>query len=410
MTRLRRERGDGSIFYHADKDRWIGQLNLRDATGKRVRPTVSGRTRAEARAKLMEMKDKHEAGVDVTARAMTFAQLAGAFLERGLPADITENTISTYEWILRRHVLPALGGIRLADLKSDHIEAMLDTMAAKRLAQSTMRHARNITRRVLRYGMLRDLVIRNVAQPVQPRRGPKAERFGLTVKQAKRLLDAAKAHRLANMLTLALLLGLRPGEAAGLTWEHVKTKGKRPTITVAANLRRTPAGVMVLVPPKTPTSRRTLEIPPPAVAALKAQRRMQMADQDTAGRAWQNTYDLVFTTEVGTPLDPSNVRRSYNHIAEEADIVHLHPHMLRHAAASLLSAAGVPIEDISDTLGHRSVNVTAEIYRHPIAPIRSGHMAAMNQLIDSAPKRKKPKATPHSGGREPQSDPPRSDA
>ena len=76
---------------------------------------------------------------------------------------------------------------------------------------------------------------------------------------------------------------------------------------------------------------------------------------------------------------------------------HPHPHMLRHAAASLLSAAGVPIEDISDTLGHRSVAVTAEIYRHPIAPIRSGHMVAMNQLIDTPPepkpRAKKPKRT-----------------
>jgi len=93
----------------------------------------------------------------------------------------------------------------------------------------------------------------------------------------------------------------------------------------------------------------------------------------------------VFSTEVGTPLDPSNVRRAYNRIAKEAGIVHLHPHMLRHAAASLLSAAGVPIEDISDTVGHRSVAVTAEIYLHPIAPIRSGHMIAMNQLFDTPP-------------------------
>ena len=139
------------------------------------------------------------------------------------------------------------------------------------------------------------------------------------------------------------------------------------------------------MPPKTFTSRRTLEIPPPVVDALNRQRKMQAADAKQAGRSWQNTHDLVFATEVGTPLDPSNVRRTYNRIAKEAGIVHIHPHMLRHAAASLLSAAGVPIEDISDTLGHRSVAVTAEIYRHPIAPVRSGHMIAMNQLFDTPP-------------------------
>ena len=95
----------------------------------------------------------------------------------------------------------------------------------------------------------------------------------------------------------------------------------------------------------------------------------------------------MFTTDVGAPLDPSNVRRVFSRLAKEAGLAHLHPHMLRHAAASLLSAAGVPIEDISDTLGHRSVSVTAEMYRHPIAPVRSGHMVAMNQLIEKPARR-----------------------
>ena len=99
----------------------------------------------------------------------------------------------------------------------------------------------------------------------------------------------------------------------------------------------------------------------------------------------------MFTTDDGTPLAPSNVHRVYSCLATQAELAHVHPHMLRHATASLLSATGVPIEDIADTLGHRSITVTAEIYRHPIAPVRSGHMAAMNQLIKSEPKSKKPK-------------------
>ncbi|WP_165372803.1 site-specific integrase [Pengzhenrongella frigida] len=378
------------MYFDDHTQRWVGQLDLgRDYTGKRHRPKVSGRTRAEARIKLLDLRAKHEAGVDLSSRSWNFADLTAAWLERGLPADLFENARSNYERMLTLHVVPVLGDIKLLELKSDHVEAMLDEMAEQNLAASSMRHALNLTRRVLRFAMLRDLVIRNVAEPVQTRRGPKAQRFGLTVDQAKGLLAAAATDRLANMLTLCLLLGLRPGEASALTWPHVKTDGDRPTITIAASLRRTPLGELVLVPPKTFTSRRTLEIPPPVVDALNKQRKLQAADAATAGQAWSNIHDLVFSTEVGTPLDPSNVRRTYNRIAKEAGIVHLHPHMLRHAAASLLSAAGVPIEDISDTLGHRSVAVTAEIYRHPIAPIRSGHMIAMNQLFDAPPEPKK---------------------
>ena len=61
----------------------------------------------------------------------------------------------------------------------------------------------------------------------------------------------------------------------------------------------------------------------------------------------------------------------------------MHPHLLRHAAASLMSDAGVRLEDIADTLGHRSVTVTADIYRHPINATRTGHLAAMTALTNA---------------------------
>ncbi|NMR21153.1 tyrosine-type recombinase/integrase [Cellulomonas fimi] len=376
----RRENGQGAISYDAHAGCWIGLLDVARDEGRRVRTKVRGRTRAEVRDKLDALRVQREAGIDIGARTLTVGQLIDLWFERGAPVDVTENTIYNYQKILLGHVAPAIGEVRVSELKASDVEKMLDDMAGRGMSASSLRHALNLTRRVLKFAVRRDLAMRNVADAVLTPRGPKAERYGLSVKQAKRLLEVAASDRLGNLLTLSLLLGLRPGEAAGLTWEHVKTKGKRPSITVATSLRRTPLGALVLVPPKTPTSRRTLEIPPPVVSALKAQRRQQKTEREIAGRAWQNTYDLVFTTELGTPLDPSNVRRTYMRLARSAGLEHLHPHMLRHAAASLLSAAGVPIEDIADTLGHRSVNVTAEIYRHPIAPIRSGHMAAMHQL------------------------------
>lgn len=113
---------------------------------------------------------------------------------------------------------------------------------------------------------------------------------------------------------------------------------------------------MILSPPKTPTSRRIVALPQVSVDALARQRQTQDADRSTAGRRWHNPDDLVFTTDIGTPLDPSNVRRRLQHVADRAGLDHLHPHLLRHAAASLLSAAGVSLEEISDLLGRRRVH------------------------------------------------------
>ncbi|WP_149204922.1 site-specific integrase [Actinotalea subterranea] len=384
VVRQRRERGDGAIYYEADRRRWVGQIDLGPSPdGRRRRPKVVGSTRQDVKEKLLALQETSRKGVDLHARHVTFSEAAELWMTRDVQGHVSDATLSNYASLLRGRISASLGDLPVSQLRAADVEKMLLEMQEAGRSARYMRLARSLAERVLDYAVRRDVVDRNVAAKVRAPAGPTAERYGLTVKQARRLLKVAAEDRLGNLVTISLLLGLRPGEAAGLTWDQVKLKGKRPTITVAASLRRTPMGALVLVPPKTRTSRRTLEIPPPVVAALKAQRAQQKGDRARVARGWQNTLNLVFTTEVGTPLDPSNVRRTYSRLAREAGLEHLHPHMLRHAAASLLSAAGVPIEDISDTLGHRSVAITAEVYRHPIAPVRSGHMAAMDLLLPS---------------------------
>jgi integrase len=379
-TKPRRSPGEGAVFFDATKGRWVGQLELgRDASGRRIRPKVFGSTASDARAKLSELRTAHVAGQDVTKRATTFAELVELWLERGLPSNTTENTRANYESLVRMHVLPHLGHLKLSVLRPEHVESVLDAMARNGYAGSTIRLTLGLIRRVFRLGERRGLVLRNVAAIVEAPSGPVHQRRGLTAEEASALLAVAVEDRLGALITVSLLLGLRPGEAAGLTWNNIDWANDRPTIRVDGSLRRTAAG-MVLVAPKTPTSRRVLALPEAAVDALRHQRRQQERDQSAARLRWANHMGLVFTTEVGSPLDPSNVRRSLKSVATRAQLGHIHPHLLRHAAASLLSAAGVPLEDISDVLGHRSPTVTAEIYRHPISPMRSAHVAAMSAL------------------------------
>jgi integrase len=379
-TKARRSPGEGAVFFDAAKGRWIGQLDLgRDTSGRRIRPKVIANTASAARAKLAELRNAHEAGQDVTKRATTFNELVELWMKRGLPSGTTENTRANYDSLLRMHVLPHAGHLKLTILRPEHVESVLDAMAKAGYAGSTIRLTLGLIRRVLGLGERRGLLVRNVAAIVEAPGGPVQQRRGLTREQASALLAAAAKDRLGPLITVSLLLGLRPGEAAGLTWDSVDWADERPTIRVEASLRRTAAG-MVLVAPKTPTSRRVLALPGAAVEALQQQREQQERDQTAAGSRWANHTGLVFTTEVGTPLDPSNVRRSLKSVATTAHLGHIHPHLLRHATVSLLSAAGVPLEDISDVLGHRSPTVTADIYRHPISPTRSAHVVAMSAL------------------------------
>lgn len=387
----RRERGDGSVGYDTDRSRWVGRLDLGSGPdGRRIRLKVTGKTRIEARTRLDELRRKHHAGQDLTARTITFEALALVWLERGLPTSTSETTRENYRSLITKHLLPTLGHKKVAELRPEAIEAVLDAMAAAGYSGRTMALVLNLAQRVFAYGEKRSVVLRNAASPVNAPRGPHKQRYGLTVDQARGILQAADGERLGPLITVSLLLGLRPGEAAALTWDALVLDGPVPTLKVDASLRRTPDG-MVIADPKTPTSRRTLALPHAAVSALQRQRVQQAAEREKADAAWANSLNLVFATERGTPLDPSNVRRALRRIANRAGLEHLHPHLLRHATASLLSAAGVPLEDISDTLGYRSVSVTAQVYRHPITPIRTGHHAAMTALAERVPATAQPK-------------------
>jgi integrase len=381
----RRNKGSGSITWDETAQRWTARLDLGvGPNGRRVRVKATAPTKAEARRKLDRLQNEHQSGMDLTQRDVTVAELTELWLQRGLANTVTANTRANYTALLRTHVLPGIGARKVATLEPEHIEALLDHLAGKGYATRTLGLTLSLIRRVLTFGQRRRLVVRNVADLVQtPAGAPSKERAGLSVEQARALLEAARGERLGGLITLSLLLGLRPGEVAGLTWPMVDFDSTPPTVRIEHSLRRTSKG-MVLVSPKTASSRRTIALPQVCVDALREQKSRQASDAKAAGKQWANSDRLVFTSETGTPLDPSNTRRSFDRIAAKAGLVHVHPHQLRHAAASLLSAAGVPLEDIADMLGHRSPTITADIYRHPVNPVRDGHMAVMAALVDES--------------------------
>ena len=95
--------------------------------------------------------------------------------------------------------------------------------------------------------------------------------------------------------------------------------------------------------------------------------------------------DLVFPTAAGTPIDPSNLRRSFSQITLAAGLGHWHPNELRHSAVSLLSAAGLPLEHVADVVGHSTTRMTEEVYRHRITDVIEHAATALDDLFPDLP-------------------------
>jgi integrase len=230
-----------------------------------------------------------------------------------------------------------------------------------------------------------DLVPRNVAALVDFPKGQAPEIRPFTPDEAQRFLEAAKGHRLGALFSAALALGLRKGEALGLQWGALDLE--RGTLSVRQSLARLKMpgekkGRLELKEPKR-SSRRTLNVPGLVLSELLAHRRRQEEERKLAGSRWRDA-DFVFTTGIGTPLEPRNLERAFAEILKAAKVPHIRIHDLRHTAATLLLAQGVHPRVVMELLGHSGIAITMNIYSHVVPALRKDAAEQMNAILGGA--------------------------
>lgn len=159
---------------------------------------------------------------------------------------------------------------------------------------------------------------------------------------------------------LAVYLGLRRGELLGLRWTNVDLE--QEFLQVAHTLQRVD-GELRFQPPKTRTSRRTVPLPSPCVEALRAHRVLQGKERLAAGSRWRDE-DMVFSTSIGTPIEPDNLRRSWYVVRKVLGEPAPRFHDMRHTCVSLLLAEGAPPHVVQQIVGHSAIDVTMTIYAH----------------------------------------------
>ena len=371
----RRGHGEGSIYQRSD-GRWVGAVHLGWENGKRQRRVVYGKTQALARAELRKAQQQVDVGLPQPDGTLTVTDVVHRWLDV-LAGKVSLNTIDNYSTIARLHVLPTLGRIKLARLTPAEVQALLTSKQAEGYSASTVRRIRAVLVQAIKQAERWGLAHRNVAALTDGPRMAKREGRSLTIEQARVLLNTAKGDRLEALYVVLLSLGLRRGEALGLAWGDLDLDTH--TLIVRQALKRE-GGVLVLGTVKTAGSRRALNIPSTVADTLRAHRRRQADERLAAGSAWTDT-GLVFTTTIGTPIDPANFRHCFAHLCQRAGLGHWHPHELRHSAASLMLAQGVPLEVVSEILGHASIRMTKDVYGHIMAPQRQAAADAMGQAL-----------------------------
>jgi integrase len=224
--------------------------------------------------------------------------------------------------------------------------------------------------------------------------------YAMSPAEADTFLATVGVHRHYALYFIALATGMHQAELIGLRWKHVhlvEKHGKAPHIAVREEIRAV-EGKPTRLPPKSKHSRRDIWIDETIIAVLNARRVRLYEDR----LRWQREYpdwnadDLVFPSEVGTPLNANNLRRHFkatlkkayklpqdkkNWTAAHRKTYAIRFHDLRHSAGSLMLLSGASIADVKEILGHSSVAITAGIYLHSYEDTKRAAVAGAVRLL-----------------------------
>jgi integrase len=378
----RRGNGEGSITRRKD-GRWEARYTVHTASGPK-RKAIYGKTRAEVAEMLAKAISDRSSGLTFDAGSLTLGEFLDRWLGDSVRDTVRQRTYERHEELVRLHIRPILGNLKLKVLTPAHVQSFYRDRLDSSLSPATVQKIHVVLHKALDQAVKWNLIPRNVTEAVNaPRPAPKEMR-PLTPDEARKLLETARGDSMEALYVLAVHTGIRQGELLGLKWEDVDLEGG--VVRIRHTLTRN-RGRLLLGEPKTKKSRRTVRLTETAAQTLREHLERQLEEIERLGDLYQD-QGLVFTTQVGTPINPTNLRkRSFASLLERAGLPTIRFHDLRHTCATLLLLSNVHPKYVQELLGHATITITLDTYSHVLPGMGDQTAAAMERaLFRRAPK------------------------
>jgi integrase len=366
----RRSNGEGSISRHKKSGLYMARYMVETPNGPK-RKTIYSKTREEVAEKLADALSDRNKGLVCNDENMFVGEYFEKWLKGSVRGSVRQSTYDRYESAIRLHIKPALGRLKLKKLTPAHVQGFYQNRLDAGLAPASVNKLHVIPHKALSQAARWDMVPRNVAELVKAPRPAPEEMKTLSAEEARRFLEAAHSDKLEAMYVLAVTTGMRQGELLALKWQDADLENA--TISVRRTLTRN-GGRLLLGETKTKNSRRTIHLTEAAVRVLREHLARQLAQIERLGDLY---YDngLIFASEVGTPINPSNLRRrSFASLLKRAELPPIRFHDLRHTCATLLLGRNVHPKYVQELLAHANIAITLDTYSHVI-PGMGNHVA-----------------------------------
>jgi integrase len=368
----RRGNNEGSIYQRPD-GRWCAQVSI---GGRRL--TKYAATQRECRERLKETIAQVDNGLTFNGARTDLATYFGEWLDIIKPT-VHIRTWQQYSHVAQRHLMPSLGRIKLNDLRPDQIQAVYTSKLEAGIGAHTVRLMHAILHRCLNQALKWGLISRNPADAVDKPKQRRLEIVALDLAQTKKLLTVAEGDRLEALFRLAVHTGLREGELLGLRWSDLDPN--TGALQVQRQLQRISGQGIVFADTKTATGRRQVVLGPAMLKQLREHGKRQKEERLFTGERWCD-QGLMFTTTIGTPMDPANVLKHFKELLAKAELPDIRFHDLRHTAASLMLQQGVHPKVVQERLGHSTVSLTLDVYSHVVPSLQRDAADIMDAALD----------------------------
>jgi integrase len=351
---------------------WSYVIRVPDPVTGRTKPRWTGGFATKAEAK--DARDRARARIADGAHVEPSRLTVGRFMvDLWLPAmeatGLRATTLASYRGLVRNHVVPRVGGLRLQALRGDVLNRLYAELLADGavdheggLSPASVRRVHAVLRKGLADAVRWGLVVRNAADEADPpKQGGAGERRHQTwtADELGQFLTATAEDRHAPLWRLLASTGMRRGEALGLRWCDVDLEAGRAAIRqtlVTVNYQ------VQLSTPKTARGRRSVALDAATVQALRSWKAAQAGERVALGLGARPDDALVFTREDGALIHPGRITKRFAELVAHIGLRPIRLHDLRHTHATLGLAAGINPKKMSERLGHSTVAFTLDVY------------------------------------------------
>lgn len=341
---------------------------------------------------------KKEAEADLPKKLMEVAAGAhreksgtfGEYMEQWLETKQTQvrpDTYRSYKWLVSKHIIPKLGKLQLEKLTPAQLQVFYAKLAQgdKPLSNRSIQYAHTLIKEALDRALKWGMVVRNVAEAVDPPRAERNHGETWSPEQTVEFLSLAAGTKYWVAFEIAIYTGMRKGEILALRWRDVDLDNAVAHVTRSLTFVD---GKPVFQAPKTERSRRAVALPHELVTSLKRHKAQQAAVRLQMRQAYVD-HDLVVPRLTGEPLHPKTLDDTWYRLLKKSGLPKIRFHDLRHTHASLLLQQGVHPKIVSERLGHSNVNITLDTYSHVLPGLQQEAASTFGAALEQAKKKVK---------------------